>query len=230
MSASPALPHELRPARGEPEGALVLLHGRGTDELDLLPLIDELDPDGRLVGITPRGPLSLPPGGAHWYVVERVGFPHASSFRQSYELLAGWLEGLPGTTGVPWSRTVMGGFSQGAVMSYALGLGAGRPSPAGILALSGFIPTVPGFEVELEGRAGLPVAIGHGTFDPVIGVEFGRSARERLEAAGLSVTYREYRLPHAVDPRFLAELRPWLIAAVAGGASGRARPGEGGGA
>ncbi|HYY21915.1 MAG TPA: hypothetical protein VE780_08550 [Thermoleophilaceae bacterium] len=225
MSASPALRQELRPARGEPEGALVLLHGRGTDELDLLPLIDELDPEERLVGVTPRGPLSLPPGGAHWYVVERVGFPHASSFHQSYALLAGWLEGLPQTTGVPWSRTVVGGFSQGAVMSYALALGAGRPSPAGILALSGFIPTVPGFELELDGRAGLPVAIGHGTFDPVIGVEFGRSARERLETAGLRVTYREYPLPHAVDPRFLAELRPWLMDAIAGEASGRARAG-----
>jgi phospholipase/carboxylesterase len=225
MSASPALPHELRPAREDPEGALVLLHGRGTDERDLFPLIDELDPEGRLVGITPRGPLSLPPGGAHWYVVERVGFPHASSFHQSYALLAGWLEALPQATGVPWSRTVMGGFSQGAVMSYALGLGAGRPSPAGILALSGFIPTVPGFELDLEGHAGLPVAIGHGTFDPVIGVEFGRSARERLEAAGLRVTYREYPLPHAVDPRFLAELRPWLIDAVAGETPGRARAG-----
>ena len=68
----------------------------------------------------------------------------------------------------------MAGFSQGAVMSYALGLGAGRPRPAGIIALSGFVPTVPGFELDLAGRAGMPVAIGHGTLDQVIGVEWGR--------------------------------------------------------
>ena len=64
-----------RPAAGEPEGALVLLHGRGADEHDLFPLLDALDPRQRLHGYTPRAPLALPPGGAHWYIVPRVGFP-----------------------------------------------------------------------------------------------------------------------------------------------------------
>ena len=72
----------------------------------------------------------------------------------------------------------------GAVMSYALGLGAGRPRPAAIMALSGFIPEVEGFELDLGKAAGLPVAIGHGTHDPVISVEFGRDARDRLTARG----------------------------------------------
>ena len=61
--------HLKRPAVGEPEGLLVLLHGRGADERDLFPLLDLLDPERRLLGVTPRGPLSLPPGGAHWYAV-----------------------------------------------------------------------------------------------------------------------------------------------------------------
>ena len=60
------LSYEVRPAAGSAEGALVLLHGRGTDERDLLALVDELDPARRLVGLTPRGPLSLPPGGRHF--------------------------------------------------------------------------------------------------------------------------------------------------------------------
>jgi len=101
-------------------------------------------------------------------------------------------------------------------MSYALGLGAGRPSPAGILALSGFMPTVDGFELDLASRAGLPVAVGHGEHDPIIGVEWGRDARERLATAGVDLTYREYPLPHSVDPGYLAELsREWLPAAFA---------------
>ena len=55
-----SLEHELRPARGEPQGALVLLHGRGTDQFDLLPMLDELDPERRLVGVTPRGAVGTP--------------------------------------------------------------------------------------------------------------------------------------------------------------------------
>jgi phospholipase/carboxylesterase len=78
-----------------------------------------------------------------------------------------------------------------------------------MVALSGFMPSVPGFELSLEPPLP-PVAIGHGTFDNVISVEFSRNARETLEAAGAEVLYREYPLPHAVDPRYLEELAPWL--------------------
>ena len=194
-----------RPAEGEPAGMLVLFHGRGADERDLFPLLDELDPQRRLLGVTPRGPLSLPPGGAHWYALQEVGYPDPATFFETYAALTEWLDGL----GFASERTVLGGFSQGAVMTYALGLGSGRPRPAALVALSGFMPTVPGFELSLEPPLP-PVAIGHGTYDPVISVEFSRRARELLEAAGGEVLYREYPLPHAVDPGFLAELAPWL--------------------
>jgi phospholipase/carboxylesterase len=211
-----SLTHVKRPAAREPEGALVLFHGRGTSEHDLVPLLDMLDPERRLVGVTPRGPLSLPPGGAHWYAVARIGFPDHDTFHATHATASKWLDSVLAGERVPIERTVIGGFSQGAVMSYALGLGAGRPSPAGILALSGFMPTVDGFELDLASRAGLPVAVGHGEYDPVIGVEWGRDARERLTVAGADLTYREYPLPHAVDPGYLRELsRAWLPAALA---------------
>jgi phospholipase/carboxylesterase len=210
MSAG-SIVHVKRPAAGEPAGALVLFHGRGTSEHDLIPLLDVLDPDRRLVGVTPRGPLSLPPGGAHWYAVARIGFPDHDTFSATYAAVAAWLDALLEEEEIPMERTILGGFSQGAVMSYALGLGAGRPAPAGILALSGFMPTVDGFELDLSDRAGFPVAIGHGTHDPIIGVEWGRDARERLEAAGAALTYREYPLPHTVEPGFLEDVgRTWL--------------------
>jgi phospholipase/carboxylesterase len=212
--APDTLVHRIRPAAGEPEGALVLFHGRATSEDDLFPLLEELDPDRRLLGATPRGPLSLPPGGAHWYSVRQIGYPDPDTFHSTYPLAASWLDELLAEHGIPHDRAVVGGFSQGTVMSYALGLGAGRPAPAGILALSGFIPTVEGFELDLDKAEGLPVAIGHGTYDPVIGVEWGRDARERLTAAGADVLYRESPMPHAVDPEFIPELRGWLPTAV----------------
>lgn len=192
-----------RPAAGEPEGALVLLHGRGADERDLLPFLDLLDPQRRLLGLTPGGPLALPPGGRHWYAVARVGFPDPDTFAASYELLQRELD-------VPWERTIVGGFSQGAVMAYALALGEGRPTPAGLLAMSGFVPTVPGvWEPDLD-RPGLPVFITHGRRDPVIDVGFGRQAAALLKEAGVPVEYHETDAAHHVDPRVLALLPAWV--------------------
>jgi phospholipase/carboxylesterase len=208
-----ALAHRLRPARGEPAGALVLLHGRGVDESDLYPLLDAFDPEQRLAGATPRAPLSLPPGGFHWYIVERVGYPHRETFLEAYGLLTGWLDAFAQETGVPWSRTVIGGFSMGSVMSYALALAAEREPPAGLLAMSGFIPEVEGFELGLA-RPGLPIAVTHGTLDPIIGVEFARSARQRLEAAGNRLLYREAPVGHGIDPAVVPEIREWLHAAI----------------
>jgi phospholipase/carboxylesterase len=208
------LEYESRPAAAEPEGALILMHGRGADELDLLPLLDALDPGRRLVGVVPRAPLALPPGGFHWYVSRRVGYPDRETFLATYAKLQRFTASLPAALGVPWSRTVIGGFSMGAVMSYALALGSGRSAPAGVLALSGFIPTVEGFELEWSNLQGMPVAIGHGTQDPVIPVEFGREARQALEKAGARVLYHESPMVHAIDPLFVRTLQGWLSKAV----------------
>ena len=206
--------HVVREAGGAPAGALVLLHGRGADEHDLAPLLDVLDPERRLVALAPAGPLALPPGGRHWYLVRRVGFPDPPTFRDGLGRLAAFVDGWLAERGVPWERTVLGGFSQGAVMSYAVGLGRGRPSPGGVLAMSGFIPTVEGWEPELATRRGLPVAITHGRADPVIVVDFARAARERLDEAGLAVTYLETDGGHHLEPEVVEELVRWVGARV----------------
>lgn len=208
------LVHRIREAAGEPEGALVLLHGRATDENDLYPLLDAFDPERRLAGATIRGPLTLPPGGYHWYAVREIGYPDPETFWQTLPHLASFLDRLADELGVGLGRTVIGGFSQGAVMSHALALAEDRPRPAGVLAMSGFIPTVEELEVDLEAAAGLPVFVAHGSHDPVIGVEWGRDARDRLTAAGADLTYRETPIPHGVDPAVVPDIRDWLASAV----------------
>jgi len=217
-----ALSHLTRAPAGQPEGLLVLFHGRGADERDLFPLLDVLDPERRLLGITPRGPLQLPPGGAHWYAVQEIGYPDPGTFRETYEPASSWLDDLAADAGIPAERTVLGGFSQGAVMTYALGLGAGRPRPAALVALSGFVPTVEGWQADLSPPLP-PVAIGHGTFDPVIGVEWGRKARDLLTEAGAQVLYRESPMPHTIDPGYLGELQSFVARAVPGRTPSRAQ-------
>jgi len=204
-----------RPAAGAARGLLVLHHGRGSDERDLLMLGDALDPRRELHVVTPRGPLVIDGWpGHHWYGVPRVGYPDPETFQAAHAALAAFHDELWKRTGLGPERTVLGGFSMGCVMSYALGLDGGRPPPAGILAFSGFIPAVPGWEPDLASRRGLPVLIRHGRADPVIAVEFGREAAERLRAGGLDVDYAESDGSHRIEPSALPAAAAWLDGAM----------------
>jgi phospholipase/carboxylesterase len=208
-----------RPAAGEPDGLLLLHHGRGTDEHDLIGLGDVLDPERRLHVVAPRAPLSLPGSpGYHWYLVPRVGYPDAATFAAARTALAELHDELWQRTGVPASRTVLAGFSMGSVMSYAMGLDGARPSPAGILAFSGFIPTVEGWEPDLASRRGLGVFVAHGRRDPVISVEFARTAVARMQAADLAVSYHESDVGHQIDPVHVPAAVAWLAGTLPGDA------------
>jgi phospholipase/carboxylesterase len=203
-----------RPAAGDPAGLLVLHHGRGANEHDLLGLADTLDPQRRLHVVTPRAPLLIG-GGHHWYVVPRVGYPDPDTFHAAYGKLAAFHDELWQRTGIAPGNTVFGGFSMGSVMSYSLGLSADRPVPAGILAFSGFIPTVEGWQPDLASRPELPVFITHGRRDPIMDVAFARQAHALLDASGLPVEYHESDAGHHIDPAHLPAAVRWLAAATA---------------
>lgn len=211
------LVHRERPAAGDPAGLLVLHHGRGADEHDLLGLADVLDRERRLHVVTPRAPLTVPGWpGHHWYVVPRVGYPDPQTFRAAYAALAAFHDELWGRTGLTPEQTVFGGFSMGSVMSYALGLGPDRPAPGGILAFSGFIPVVEGWQPD-AGRADRTRAfVAHGRQDPIMAVDFARRARRQLEDAGFEVEYHESDAGHHIDPQHVPAAIDWLHATLAG--------------
>lgn len=204
-----------RQAAGDPDGLLVLHHGRGTDESDLLGLADALDPARRLRVFSARGPLQVPGWpGFHWYLVPRVGYPDRVSFAGAREALAELHDSLWEETGVGPERTVLGGFSMGAVMSHAMGWSEDRPAVAGVLAFSGFVPSVPGWRPSLADRPGTRAFIAHGERDPVIEVGFGRHARDLLAEGGIEVTYRESEVVHTIDPATVPVAAEWLAATV----------------
>jgi phospholipase/carboxylesterase len=206
-----SLDFDERPASGDPAGLLLLHHGRGADEHDLIGLAEVLDPERRLHVVAPGGPLRLPGWpGRHWYTVPRVGHPDPETFDASFAALADFHDRTRERLEVPIERTVLGGFSMGAVMSYALGLAAERPAPAGILPFSGFIPTVEGWQPSTADRTGLPAFIAHGTLDQVISVDFAHSARDLLEGAGLPVEYHESPVGHQIDAATIPPARDWL--------------------
>jgi phospholipase/carboxylesterase len=209
-----ALIYGERPATGDPEGLLILHHGRGADEHDLLGLADILDPARRLHVAAPRAPLTIGRG-HHWYLVPRVGYPDHDTFHAACDRLSAFHDELWARTGIAPANTVLGGFSMGSIMSYALGLAGDRPRPAGILAFSGFIPTVDGWQPDFGSRPNLPVLIAHGRRDPVIDVTFARRAHELLSAAGLPVEYHESDAAHQIDPAHIPVAVHWLTRATA---------------
>lgn len=211
------LPHLIREPAGKPEGAIVLLHGRGTDESDLQPVIEALDPERRLLGLTPGAPLTnIPPGGRHWYVIEQVGQPDVETFVASMAQTARFVDDTLRARGIAWEDTVVGGFSQGGAVSLALALGTGRPRAAGILAMSCFLPMVQGWRLDLSAKRRMHAYVSHGTYDNIIPVGFGRRVNDLLTEGGLEVTYRETRVQHSIDPELIPEMRAWLLARTGG--------------
>jgi len=209
MARVPELLYLERPADGDAAGLLVLHHGRGADELDLLPLADVLDLERRLHVVTPRAPLTLPGSpGYHWYLVPRVGYPDPETFRAACDDLAGFHDELWQRFGLAPEQTVLGGFSMGSVMSFSLGLGRDRPAPAGILAFSGFIPTVEGWAPQIPRDTA--VFIAHGRTDPVMDVDFARRAKILLERGGMNVDYVESDAGHTIDPAAIDLAATWL--------------------
>jgi phospholipase/carboxylesterase len=206
-----SLAFQERPAAGEPEGLLVLHHGRGADDHDLLGLADVLDPGRRLHVATPRAPLQIPGWpGYHWYVVPRVGYPDPDTFWAARSELVAFHDALWERTGTAPEKTVFGGFSMGSVMSYTMGLDPERPPVAGILAFSGFIPTVDGWQPSTADRTSTRAFVAHGRRDPVMQVDFARRAHEFLEAGGLPVEYHESDAAHHIDPAHVPPAIDWL--------------------
>src|SRR5207253_8601842 len=145
---------------------------------------------------------SLGGAGYHWYVVPRVGYPDPETFAAAYRLLAELHDELWERLGLSPAQSVLGGFSMGSVMSYALGLGADRPAPAGILAFSGFVPVVEGWEPQLPRPT--RVFIAHGRRDPIIEIGFAQRARRLLEESGMDVAYHQAEQGRWMEPAHVA--------------------------
>jgi phospholipase/carboxylesterase len=192
----------------------VLHHGRGADELDLIPLADAIDPERRLHAVAPRAPLTLGEGGPgyHWYLVPRVGYPDPATFQAAYQALAAFHDELWRRFELTPDQTVLGGFSMGSVMSYSLGLGPDRPGPTGILAFSGFLPTVEGWKPQIPRSTA--VFIAHGRADPIMDIAFARTARQLLEDSGMNVDYHESDVGHTIDPDTIGPATDWLRRAI----------------
>lgn len=206
-----ALAHKIIPPRrasAGPSPVLILLHGRGANEDDLLGLSSYLDEHFFLAA--PRAPYTFQWGGGFtWYDMEEAGSPEPQMFAESYDRLSTFLDDVRKGYPVDPSRMLLFGFSMGTVMSYCIALT--KPAGiAGVIAHSGYIPEDAGLRFawgELEGKA---FFIAHGTDDPVIPVSFSRRARELLSPTRALITYREYTMGHQISDESLGDAINWM--------------------
>jgi thioredoxin 1 len=189
---------------------LLLLHGYGADERDLGGLLGYLDPDGRYAAVLPRGPVAAPPGFSWFDLASGEPDDLGDAFAEALAVLDDLLDAACAEHGFDRAQAVVGGFSQGAGLALALGLGPSeRIRPAGVLAMSPFVP--PGLlGIDLEGAKDVPVLLQHGTNDPMIPSAGTRGLAEALIEAGLPVVYGEYPMGHEVSLESMQQAQQWL--------------------
>jgi phospholipase/carboxylesterase len=211
------LTHRIVPARQgkAPHPVLLLLHGRGTDENDLLPLAHELDP--RVLVVSVRAPFRFPWGGYMWYDLDPrgVGYPDRATLEQSLEGLLGLIERMTEVQPIDPRRVYAAGFSMGAAMSATLAL-TSPDRVAGAAVLSGYLPLSSGLDFKNEAAAGHPVFQAHGTLDQVIPIHWGRITREYFESTPVALDYHEYPLGHEISYAELQDVSRWLSAVLDG--------------
>jgi len=186
---------------------LILLHGRGADEEDLLGLAPYFRPG--MICIAPRAPFPFSFGGYMWYTLDEIAKPDEKQFRESYDRLSSFIDEVPREYPVDPRRMYLLGFSMGTVMAYALALT--RPDRVrGVVAHSGYIPEHVATEFQWQKLSHTSFFVAHGDHDPVIPVEFARRAKELLAKSNAQVLYREYPMQHQISEESLHDLSEWL--------------------
>jgi phospholipase/carboxylesterase len=192
-----------------PHPVLVLLHGRGADENDLLPLADQLDP--RLFTVTPRAPFEFPWGGYVWYNLDErgVGHPDMETLNGSLDKLREFLTQIGDAYPIDPQRTYLGGFSNGAALSVIAAL-TDPDKVVGAVVLSGYFAPHVDLPYKLDEAAGHPIFQAHGTLDPMIPVVWARAGRDALAKLPVALTYREYPMGHEISQPELQDLSSWF--------------------
>ncbi len=199
------------PATEGSRDVLLLLHGRGSNEDDLLGLRPWLGETRTLV--TPRAPFPGPPwgygSGWAWYRYLHDDLMEEETLDQSLAAIDGFVDALPDHLGFEPGRIVLGGFSQGGTTSLAWALT--RPGRvAGVLNLSGFLAGVPGVQEALSNAPDLPVFWGHGQADPAIPFALAVKGRGALQAAGADLTTFDHPSGHTITPDEVQAIRQFL--------------------
>jgi len=202
----------------KPSHAVIWLHGLGADGNDFVPVVKELKlPPLGIRFVFPHAPMRPVTinGGfvmRAWYDIayQELAFKEDErGLRESQKLIEELIV-RENTRGIPSSRIVLAGFSQGGVLALQTGLRQSKPL-AGLMALSSYLPMSPMVEVERNAASNsVPIFMGHGITDNIVPLALGRMSRDTLIKLGYEVDWHQYTMPHSVCPEELADIGVWL--------------------
>jgi phospholipase/carboxylesterase len=204
-----SLTHRILPPK-EPTTALhptiLMLHGRGSDEEDLLGIAPSFD--RRFQIVSARAPYPFPYGGYTWYEVGEVGTPEPTMFRKSYESLVTFMTDILKGYSIDPRRLILFGFSMGTVMSFSLAL-THPDKIRGVAGNSGYVPEGTFLKYRWKEMGTTDVLITHGVQDTVIPISMARRARELFAGSNASVSYHEYSAAHHLTDESLSDIVSW---------------------
>jgi phospholipase/carboxylesterase len=214
-----ALPHLTVDTAPDPDAAIIWLHGLGADGHDFEPIVPQLglNPQARIRFIFPHAPaMPVTINGGYvmpaWYDIRQtdLGIEHdAAGIAQSARSIQMLIEQIQ-MHGIPSSRIVLAGFSQGAAMAMHIGL-AQEEALGGVIALSGYLLLPGQLDAHLCSEAlATPLFMAHGINDPVVPFALGEKAHERLQKLGVAVDWHSYPMAHQVCPEEIVTIGAWL--------------------
>ncbi len=191
--------------------AIILIHGYRSNEADLFGLKDHFHKDYTI--ISPRGPIDYQSGSNSWYNVDFSTKPPGRDLVQansSIAILKIFIRQMIKSHHLDSTNTLVGGFSQGAILSYTLAIE--HPElVGGYFGIGGALlkPDMKALNTKTESYKDLEVFIGHGIEDPLLTIDNGRKVNSVLTDAGIQTTYREYNMKHEISRECLADLIRW---------------------
>jgi phospholipase/carboxylesterase len=202
-----------------PSASVIWMHGLGADGHDFEPIVPELGLPGTLqvrfiFPNAPVRPVTLNMGMAMraWYdIIEIGGGREDGEGLRASQAAIEQLIAAEVARGIPASRIVLAGFSQGGAIAFQTGLRHPQRL-AGIMALSTYLPLAGTVEDERSAaNRDLPVFMAHGSVDPMISISRAQQSRKMLEALGYPLEWHEYPMPHSVCPQEIADISDWLV-------------------
>jgi phospholipase/carboxylesterase len=192
---------------------ILALHGRGSNERDLIGLAQYLPQ--QFLWISPRGPFTLGPDSYEWFQITQIGKPDPIRLANALGTLDTFIDEVSANYPVDKTKLYLLGFSQGSIMSMSYTLTKPK-RVAGVIAQSGYIPHESGLQIDEAGIKNKPFILTHGIQDPMLTIDMARRSRDILQNLEADLEYHEFNMGHNVSEESLAVINTWLEKQIRG--------------